>query len=70
MNDLLGLLNDMALNGYGVVWSNVHNEYRPFEVDAKDDTVYWWHDPEGCGHKEYETAVRATHKEMLRQLGP
>ena len=68
MDDLLALLNDMALNGYGVAWHETHNEYRPFSVE--EDVIEWWHDPEGCGHSEYDKAVRATHEEMLRQLGP
>lgn len=67
MNDLLELLNDMALKGYGVVWHEVYGEYRPFEVEY--ETIEFWHDPEDCGSKDFETAVRATHKEMLRQLG-
>lgn len=70
MDNLLKMLEDMALNGYGVVWSNVHNDYRPFEIDAKDDTIEWWHDPCGCANVNFKTAVHATHEEMLRQLGP
>ncbi len=67
MDNLLKMLEDLAFNGYGVVWSNVHNDYRPFEVDAKDDTFYWWHDPFGCANVNFDTAVHATHEEMLRQ---
>lgn len=65
MDNLLKMLEDMALNGYGVVWSNVHNDYRPFEIDAKDDTFYWWHDPCGCANINFEAAVHATHEKML-----
>lgn len=68
MTELTMLLNDMALEGYGVAWHEEHDEYRPFSVEK--DVIEWWADPEGCGHPVFETAVRATHEEMLRQLGP
>ncbi len=45
-----------------------HNEYRPFSVEG--DVIEWWHDPEDCGSTDFETAVRATHEEMLQELGP
>lgn len=70
MNNLLRMLEDMALNGYGIAWHNMFHEYRPFEVRALDSAIKWWHDPEGCGSVDFETAVRATYEEMLRQLGP
>lgn len=59
----------MALNGYGVAWSNIYREYRPFEV-VEGDVINWWHDPDGCASEDFETAVFATHEEMLKQLGP
>ncbi len=70
MSDLLKKLEDMAVNGYGITWSSVHKEYRPFEVYAKDDLIEFWHDPDDCGSDDFETAVRATHKNMLLELGP
>jgi len=68
MDNLLQAIEDMALEGYGVAWHDVYNEYRPFRVDY--NIIEFWHDPEGCGSENFETAVKATHEEMLRQLGP
>lgn len=68
MSNLLKELEDMALNGYGVAWHPTHNRFYPFEVDR--ECIDWWHDPEGCDSENFETAVHATHEEMLRQLGP
>ncbi len=67
MGDLLILLQNMALNGYGVAWHPTHNRFYPFEVE-RGNSIDWWHDPSGCDSEDFETAVRATHEEMLRQL--
>ncbi len=64
-DNLRFVLQAMAFEGYGVAWDDRRQEYRPFSVEG--DVIEWWHDPEECNHKDFETAVRATHQEMLRQ---
>lgn len=64
---LVTLLEELAKNGYGVAW-HPHKEFRPFCVEVGCDVIEFWHDPEGCGSEDFETAVRATYKKMLSDM--
>ena len=64
---LVQVLENLARNGYGVAW-HPHEEYRPFIVEGGTDLIEFWHDPEGCGSSDFETSVRATYEQMLKDI--
>lgn len=63
MTESLAKIEKLARAGYGVAWYSLDKEFYPFVVDGDD--IEWWHDPEGCGSEDFNTAVRATYANIF-----
>ena len=63
--ELFDLVEEMARNGYGVIWNETHKEFRPFDVEKGCELMEFWHDPDGCGLADFKKAILATHEKMI-----
>lgn len=64
MFNILEILKELTLAGYGVAWNPMYKQFYPFTVED-GETIIWWHDPSNCSSKNFNEAIVATYEEVI-----